>query len=113
MPFTRLPKTLVDCMVMESSKKSNFPAKHSVSKHCSPRMTLHNENIDYDAHCTHSIGECVQGEYEPDRSNDNAPRMLDCLHLRPSCGTQKGYDLLHSQTNKVVNCRKHGACQSL
>ena len=69
-------------------------------------MILHKENIDFDTHCKHALGGYVQGEHEPDRSNTNAPRTPDCLHLRPSCNKQKGYDLLHLQTNKVVNCRK-------
>ena len=90
-----------------------FPAKHGASKHCNPRMRLHKENIVFDNHCTHAIGEHVQGEHELDKSNTNAPRTLDCSCLRPSCDSQKGYDLLHMQTNKVVNCRKCGAFQSL
>jgi len=92
---------------MESSKKLNFfPANHGISKHYSPRMIVHKENIDFDTHCVYTIGEYVQGEHEPDRSNTNAPRTLDCLYLRPSSTSNKGYDLLHLQTNKVVNCRK-------
>ena len=47
-------------------------------------MTLHKENIDFDAHGAFAIGEYVQDENEPDKSNYNAPRALDCLHLRPS-----------------------------
>jgi hypothetical protein len=36
---------------MESTKKLNFfPNRHGVSKHYSPRMILHHENLDYDRH---------------------------------------------------------------
>ena len=69
-------------------------------------MTLHKKNIDFDAHCAHTIGQHVQGEHEPDRSNTNAPRTIDCSCLRPSCNAQKGHGLLHLQTNKVENCRQ-------
>ena len=47
-------------------------------------MIVRKENIDFDTHCMCAIGECVQGEHEPDRSNTNAPRTLDCFYLRPS-----------------------------
>ena len=53
-----------------------------------------------------AIGECVQDEHELDRSNASSPRALDCLCLRPSSNSQKRYDSLHLQTNKLVNCRK-------
>ena len=79
---------------------------HGVSKHHSPRMMLHKEKIAFDSHCAHGIRECVQGEKDPDRSNSNAPRTLDYLNLRSSCDAQKCYDLLHLQTNKVLDCRK-------
>ena len=45
-------------------------------------MILQKENINFDAHWTHAIGEHVQGEHKTDRSNDNTPRKLDCLHLQ-------------------------------
>lgn len=107
MPHAHLPRTLVERIAMESSKKLNFfLANHGISKHCSQRMMVHEENIDFDAHCAHAIGEYIQGEYELARSNANAPRALDFLHLRPLSASNKGYDLLHLQTNKVVNCRK-------
>ena len=54
----------------------------------------------------YALGEYVQGKHEPARSNASAPRALDCLCLRPSSASNKGYDLLHLQTNKVINCRK-------
>ena len=58
MTYTHLPRTLVEHMVLESSKKLNFfPANHGISKHYSPRMTFHRENIDFDTHCAHAIGE--------------------------------------------------------
>ena len=60
-------------------------------------MIVHKENIYFDTHCAHAIGECVQGEHEPARSNTNAPRALDCLCLRPSSTSNKGYDFYVNQ----------------
>ena len=92
---------------MESSKKLNFfPARHGLSKCYSPKMTLHKEHIYCDAYFTLKQGEQAQRKNEPDRINKNTPRALDYLRLRPLSNKQKGHDLLHSQTNKIVNCKK-------
>ena len=41
---------------------------------------------------------------EPNPTNTQAPRALDCIYLRPSAG-DSGHDLLHLQTNAIVNLR--------
>ena len=49
LPYETLTRVLVKYMVTEASRKLNFfPAKHQISKHYSPRMILHQENIDFD-----------------------------------------------------------------
>jgi hypothetical protein len=46
LPYDDLPRTMVKYLVMESAKKLNyFPNKNGVSKYYSPRMILHQENI--------------------------------------------------------------------
>ena len=48
-------------MVIEAAKKLIFfPIKNGVSKHYSPRMILHKENLDYEKHCKYVLGEYVQ-----------------------------------------------------
>jgi hypothetical protein len=107
LPYDHLPRTLVKYLVMESTKKLNFfPNKNGVSKYFSPRMILHQENIDYERHCTYSLGEYVLAHDEPQPSNTNAPRALDCIYLRPLENAQGGHELLHLQTNDVVKRRK-------
>ena len=102
-PFTHLPRILVKYLVMESTKKLNFfPNKHGVSKYFSPRMIMHQENLDYERHCQYQIAEYVQAHDEPIHTNMNAPRSLDCLYLRPMDNAQGGHELLHLQTNKVI-----------
>ena len=50
MPFVHLPRILVKYMGMEAPRKMNyFPARYGVSKHYSPRMIVHKENIDYES----------------------------------------------------------------
>jgi hypothetical protein len=107
LPYDHLPRILVKYLVMESTKKLNFfPNKNGVSKYFSPQMILHRENIDYERHCTYSLGEYVLA-HEPQPSNTNAPRALDwCIYLRPLDSAQGGHELLHLQTHAVVKRRK-------
>eukprot|EP00957_Ditylum_brightwellii_P000900 71956-Ditylum_brightwellii.AAC.1 len=47
-PFDHLPRIMLKYMASEQARKLNyFPAQHEVSKHYSPCMILHQENIDY------------------------------------------------------------------
>jgi hypothetical protein len=105
-PFTHLPRILVKYLVMESTKKLNlFPNKNGVSKYFSPRMIMHQETLDYARHYKYQIGEYVQAHDEPDHTNTNAARSLDCIGLRPMDNAQGGHELLHLQTNRVVKRR--------
>jgi hypothetical protein len=80
--YTHLPRTLVKYLVMESAEKLNFfPKKYEVSKVFSARMIMHHENLDYERHCKYQIGEFVQAHKEPNHTNTNAPRSLDCIYL--------------------------------
>ena len=67
---------------------------------------MHQENLDFEQHCRYQIGEYVQAHEEPNQTNTNAPRSLDCIYLRPMDNAQGGHELLHLQTNKVVKRRK-------
>ena len=61
-------------MVMEAAKKLNFfPAKYGVSKYYSPRMILHQHNLDLSKHCKHALGEYVIGIHESEATNTNKP----------------------------------------
>ena len=49
MPCKHLPKKLVEHLGIGSDRELNyFPAKHGVNKHYSPRMVLHQENLEYE-----------------------------------------------------------------
>jgi hypothetical protein len=69
-------------------------------------MILHQRNLDYDKHCQYAFGTYVQAHDEPDPSNTNAPRTLDCIYLRYNDNKQGGHDLLHLQTNRMIT-RRH------
>ena len=107
LPLQHLPRILVTYLAMNSARKLNFfPAKHGVSKHCSPRMMLRHENLDCQRDCAHVTGKHVQGNNEVKLANANEARALDCLYLRPAESAQNGHELLHIATNKVATCRK-------
>jgi hypothetical protein len=53
-------------LVMDSAKKLNFiPAKHGISSYYSPRMILHQKNLDYFKNCKYSFGSFVQAHNKP------------------------------------------------
>jgi hypothetical protein len=96
---------MVKVLVNDSAKKLNFfPAKNGISQYYSPRMILHQQNLDYDKHCQYAFGTYVQAHDKPDPSNTNAPRTLDCIYLQYN--KQGGCDLLYLQTNRMITrCR--------
>jgi hypothetical protein len=106
LPFTHLPRLMVKMLVSESAKKLNFfPAKHGISKYYSPRMILHQKNLDYEKHLKYAFGTYVQAHDDPESKNNNAPRTLDCIYLRYSDAHQGGHELLHLQTNQLLRCQ--------
>jgi hypothetical protein len=103
LPFTHLPKQMVIALVQESAKKPNFfPARHGVSQFYSPRMILHQQNLNYDRHCRYGLGTYVQANNDPNPTNTNEPRTLDCIYLRYNDNIQGGHDLLHLPTNRII-----------
>jgi len=107
LPYNHLPRILVKYLLTEAARKLNFfPNKHGVSKYFSLRMILHQENIDYNRHCKHALGDYVQAHDDNDHKNTTAARSLDCLYLRPTSSKQEGHELLHLQTNCVITRQK-------
>jgi hypothetical protein len=105
LPYTHLPRILVKYLTYESARKPNiFPARQGVSKYFSPRMIIHQENISYQQHCKTSCGTYVLAHHEPDPTNKNAPRALDCLYLRPNASGH--HECLHLHTNRVITRRR-------
>ena len=58
-------------------------------------MMLHQENLDFDRHCMHVLGKFVQSHEDEVIKNNNKPRVLDYLYLRPTANHQGGHKLLH------------------
>ena len=105
LPYAHLPRILVKYLAYESARKPNiFPARQGISKYFSPRMIIHQENISYQQHCKTSCGTYVLAHNEPNTTNTNAPRALDCLYLRPTASGR--HECLHLNTNKVITRRR-------
>jgi hypothetical protein len=107
LPYQHLPRLMVKMLVSESAKKLNFfPAKNGVSPYYSPRMILHHKNLDFAKHCQYAFGTYVQAHDEPNPSNTNAPRSLDCIYMRYNDNLQGGHQLLHLPTNSIITRRQ-------
>ena len=90
-------------MVTEAAEKINvISGKYGVSKYYSPRMILHQQNLDYEKHYKFALGTYVQGHNEPLHTNTSAAQSLDCIYLRYHASKQGGHELLHLQTNQLV-----------
>jgi len=73
---------MLKVLVSKSAKKLNFfPAKHGMSNHYSPRMILHEQNLDYNKNCRIPFGTYIQAHNKTSPSNTNAPHTLDCIYL--------------------------------
>ena len=69
-------------------------------------MILHQENLDLERHCKYVLGEYVQSNEDETIKNNNKPRSLDCLYLRPTVSHQGGHELLHIGTNRTITRNK-------
>lgn len=79
-----------------------FPASKGISKHYSPQTILKRENVDYLRYCTFKFGEYVQAFDENSKSNNNLPRTLDCVYLRPDPEAPNGHKVKDLKTGKCI-----------
>ena len=103
LPYKQLTKTMTIILVMDLAKKLNFfPTKNGISKYYSPRMILHQKNLDYTKHCKFAFGTYVQAHDKPSPKNNLSACTLDCIYLRYRDTHQGGHELLHLPTNKII-----------
>jgi hypothetical protein len=106
LPFTKIPKIMIKVLAMECTKRLNyFPPKGGVSPYYSPRMILHQENLDYAKHCRVPFGTYIQAHQEPSPTNTQHPRTLDCLYMRYLSNKQGGHELLDLRTGRLITRR--------
>jgi len=66
------------------------------------QMIIHQENIAYNHHLKHALGDFVKAHDDNDPKNTTASRLLDCLYHHPTSSIQEGHICLHLQTNHVI-----------
>jgi hypothetical protein len=97
---------MVKILAMECAKKLNFfPPKGGVSPYYSPRMIMHQQNLDFVKHCSIPSGSYVQAHHEPDPKNTQHPRTLDCIYLRYTDNDQGEHHRLDLQTGQTIEQR--------
>ena len=103
LPYAAIPTTMMKILVAESARKLNyFPNKHGISQHYSPRQILLQLTLDYDAHCKYAFGQYVQAHTQPNPTNTQEPRTLDCIYMRP---TESGHEVYDLHTQRIITRR--------
>ena len=108
LPYQALPTTPLVYLVMEVTRRLNFfPPRGGVSQYYSPREIVTGQRLDYKRQCSIPLLSYVVAHDEPQPSNTQAARALDCLYLRPAGdSTQGGHECWHIATGRIVN-RRH------
>ena len=101
--FLQLTKMMTKILVMKSTKKLNFfPSANGISNYYSPRMILHQKNLNQKKNCSYLFGSYVQEHNKPNLMNTNEARTLDRIYLCYTDSHQGRHKILHPQTNRVV-----------
>ena len=103
LPFKALPKVMLQYLAMVCTDQLNlFPAKGGVSAYYSPLVILTGRPYDFWKHCQVPFGAYVQASNEPQPTNTNAPRTIDCIYLRPTRNKQGGHELMDLMSGRVI-----------
>ena len=103
LPFSQLTKMMTKILVMESTKKLNFfPSMNGIPSYYSPRMILHQKNLNYERNCKYSFGSYIQAHNKLNPSNTTEARTLDGIYLWYTDSHQGGHKVIHLQMNRVI-----------
>ena len=103
--FQWIPPLMIITAVMRLAATLNFfPPRGGCSNYYSPRTIIHQEVLDYKAHCQFAMWSYVLATNDdPKTKNTNAPRKLDCIYLRPVAhGGVHQHELLHINTGQLI-----------
>ena len=85
LPFNLLPKSLLIQLVYTIVAQLNYlPAQHGVSTQLSPRTIIHQKHISYKTYGKFSFGQSIQAYSAIKPMNTLAPRILDCIYIKPA-----------------------------
>ena len=89
-PVLLLPKQAIIQLVLDVTAKLDlFPAKQGISQMYSPRQILTGKVLDY-KHLLYTFGSFCLAHDRPEPSNNNEPRGLECLYMRPILDNSTG-----------------------
>lgn len=60
-----------------------FPNDEGISNHYSPQMILKSESVDYKRCHEFEFGDYIQAYDDQEDKNDNLPRTINAIYLRP------------------------------
>ena len=69
-------------------------------------MLMNKRNDNYNRHCKHMFGEYVQAYQEETIKNNNKPRTIDCIYLKPNFSNAGGHFVMNIATGaKMLKSR--------
>jgi hypothetical protein len=103
LPFKRFPKLMTKSLVENATELLNiFPAKGGISTYFSPYTIITRKAVDHNKELAIPFGSYVQASNEPNPSNTNAPRTLDCIYLGPVRNKQGGHKLMDINSGRSI-----------
>ena len=103
LPYKNLPKIMWKYLAMVAIDSLNwFPARGGVSKYYSPHTLLRQRQLDFNTNFVAPFGSFVQAYEEWNPKNNNTPRTIDAIYLRPTADRQRGHEVINLMTGQVV-----------
>ena len=85
LPYKNLPEVMWKYLTMIATDSLNwFPVKGGASKYYSPHTLLRQQQLDYNTDFVAPFGSFVQAYEERNPKNNNSPRTIDAIYLRPT-----------------------------
>ena len=101
LPYKAVPRLMTEYLVEDTIEKFNqFPAKGGVSDYYSPDLLTGGQPLNYERDFAASLGSYVLIGNEAHPYNTNAPRMIDCIYLKPDKSPQGGHILMNLDSGK-------------
>ena len=89
---------------MKVTKNLNLiPSKEGISQNYSPLMIMEKEMIGYRQYCEFKFGNYVQAFEDRTKKNNNFPRTIHCIYLRPAPDMPNGHNLMDLYSGKLIN----------
>ena len=95
---------MTEFLTMVLTKNLNlFPNDEGISEYYSPQMILKSKSVDYKRHCEFEFGDYVQVYDDQDIKNNNIPRTIDAIYLRPSPDMPNEHDIMDLFTGRKIS----------